>query len=127
VPYGVEGDLLGVPTFFPPKIPAKPVLYWGRSGKRSNSGKETREKRLSVSYRRAFHGQDTFFAGFMDQDLTVKASFSFQEALASLKTRFLAGILGGKNVGTPIQASVSTRAAPYGVLVDPGICALFHG
>ena len=33
--------------------------------------------------------------------LTGKASFSFQEALASLKARFLAGILGGENVGTP--------------------------
>jgi len=32
--------------------------------------------------------------------LTGKASSSFQEAPASLKTRFLAGILGVKNVGT---------------------------
>jgi DNA-binding XRE family transcriptional regulator len=38
--------------------------------------------------------------------LTVKASFSFQEALASLKTHFLAGILGGKNVGTPTLATL---------------------
>ena len=35
---------LGVTTFFTPKIPAKPFLYWGRSGKRSNSGKATSEK-----------------------------------------------------------------------------------
>ena len=59
----------------PPKIPAKPFLYWGRSGKRSNSGKVISEKRLSVPYRRACHGQDTFFAGFIDQDPHGKSIF----------------------------------------------------
>jgi uncharacterized protein YjbI with pentapeptide repeats len=96
-----RAQLQGSQHFFLPKSPLSRSFNGGRSGKRSNSGKATREKRLSVPYRRAFHGQDTFFVVPWTRTLTVKASFSFQEALASLKMRFLAGILGGKNVGTP--------------------------
>jgi len=48
--------------------------------------------------------------------LTVKASFSFQEALASLKTRFLAGILAGKNAGTPLRPARRYANAPANVL-----------
>lgn len=31
----------------------------------------------------------------------------------------------GSPAGSLIQASISTHAAPHGVLIDPGICALF--
>jgi len=49
--------------------------------------------------------------------LTGKASFFFQEALASLKARFLAGILGGKNVGTPNQGEGLAMAERLRVLI----------
>src|SRR5438270_10161909 len=81
----------GVPTFFPPKIPAKPFLYWGRSGKRSNSGKAISEKRLSVPYRRAFHGQDTFFAGSIDQDPHGKSIFFLSGSSCIPEDAFLSG------------------------------------
>src|SRR6266567_6217932 len=48
---------LGVPTFFTPKIPAKPFLYWGKSGKRSNSGKATSEKSSLLSIEELFTGK----------------------------------------------------------------------
>src|SRR5437763_16082827 len=86
--------LIGVPTLFPPKIPAKPFLYSGRSGKRSNSGKTMSEKRLSVPYRRAFHGQVIFFAGSMDQDPHGKSLFFLSGSSCIPEDAFLSGDFG---------------------------------
>src|SRR5207249_9399972 len=92
---------VGVPTFFPPKIPAKLFLYWGRSGKRSNSGKATREKRLSVPYRRAFHGQGTFFAGFIDQGPHGKSPFFLLGSSCIPEDAFLSGDFGREKCRDP--------------------------
>src|SRR5437868_10353638 len=96
-----KSDQKGVPTFFPPKIPAKLFLSEGRSGKRSNSSKTLSEKGSLLPIEELFTGKTSSLLVPWSRILTGKASFSFQDALASLKMRFLAGILGGKNVGTP--------------------------
>jgi hypothetical protein len=103
----------GVPTFFPPKIPAKPFLYSGRSGKRSNSGKATNEKRLSVPYRRAFHGQGTFFAGFIDQDSHGKSLFFLSGSSCISEDAFLSGDFGREKCRDPICATRTLTKAGY--------------
>ncbi len=98
---------MGSQHFSPPKSPAKPFLYWGKSGKRSNSGKATSEKSSLLSIEELY-GQDACFAGSQTRIFTIKASPSFQEAIASPKMSFLAGILGVKNVGTPYGCDEKT-------------------
>src|SRR2546423_13217403 len=93
--------LVGVPTFFPPKIPAKPFLSGGRSGKRSNSSKAMSEKRLSIPYRRACHGQDIFFAGFIDQDPHGKSLFFLSGSSCIPEGAFLSGDFGREKCWDP--------------------------
>src|SRR5437016_8399076 len=103
----------GVPTFFPPKIPAKPFLYWGRSGKRSNSGKAMSEKRLSVPYRRAFHRQDTFFAGSRDQDPHGKSLFFLSGSSCIPEDAFLSGYCEREECWDASSAPLATWPPEY--------------
>jgi len=49
------------------------------------------EKRHSVPYRRACHGQDTFFAGFRDQDPHGKSIFFLSGSSCIPEGAFLSG------------------------------------
>src|SRR5438132_465368 len=94
-------------TCFPAKIPAKLFLSGGRSGKRSNSSKAMSEKRFSVPYRRAFHGQDTFFAGSIDQDPHGKSIFFLSGSSCIPEDAFLSGDFGRETCWDPTCAILS--------------------
>src|SRR2546423_15356216 len=105
--YHERFPLNGVPTCFPAKIPAKLFLSGGRSGKRSNSSKAMSEKRFSVPYRRACHGQDTFFAGSIDQDPHGKSIFFLSGSSCIPEDAFLSGDFGREKCWDPgLGASV---------------------
>src|SRR5437588_524580 len=105
---------VGVATFSPPKIPAKLFLSGSRSGKRSNSSKVMSEKRLSIPYRRACHGQDTFFAGFIDQDPHGKSIFFLSGSSCIPEGAFLSGDFGREKCWDPQPGRRSSygRASP---------------
>jgi len=67
------------------------------------------EKRLSVPYRRAFHGQVIFFAGSMDQDPHGKSLFFLSGSSCIPENAFLSGDFGRKKCCDPY----SKRQAAY--------------
>src|SRR6266704_7066719 len=74
------------------------------------------EKRLSVSYRRAFHGQDTFFAGSMDQDPHGKSIFFLSGSSCIPEDAFLSGDFGREKCWDPEYARYSQIPSPTPVL-----------
>jgi len=59
------------------------------------------EKRFSVPYRRACHGQDTFFAGFRDQDPHGKSIFFLSGSSCIPEGAFLSGDFGREKCWDP--------------------------
>ena len=69
------------------------------------------EKRLSVPYRRACHGQDTFFAGFRDQDPHGKSIFFLSGSSCIPEGAFLSGDFGREKCWDPEIIYVILSAA----------------
>jgi hypothetical protein len=66
------------------------------------------EKRLSIPYRRACHGQDTFFAGFIDQDPHGKSIFFLSGSSCIPEDAFLSGDFGREKCCDP-QLALSQK------------------
>src|SRR5260370_33817150 len=86
---------MGSQHFSLPKSPLSYSFLGAEVGKGAfKQGNE--QKRLSVLYRRAFHGQDTFFAGSIDRGPHGKSIFFLSGSSCIPEDAFLSGVFGSE-------------------------------